>query len=88
MSKCIRTLFALEILGRVEQFAEVFDLDAWRRVRGWAIYAGLRSGGPYWEELGEAMLRHGHDPGGMVRELSPWLPGKAYRMLLPFVARS
>jgi hypothetical protein len=86
--KCVRTLFALEILGRVEQFAAVFDLDAWREVRASAIYAGLRGGTPHWEELRDAMVQHGHDPGGMVRQLSPWLPGKAYRIVQKVASRS
>lgn len=86
--KCTRTLTALEIIGRVQEFAGVFDLDAWREVRSLAIYSGLRSRGPYWQELADAMRHRGHYPGGMALELSPWLPGRLYRLLLPMFRRA
>lgn len=31
--KCCRTLFTLELLGRVERFSQVFDLNRYRRIR-------------------------------------------------------
>lgn len=31
--KCCRTLATLEMLGRLQEFGEVFDLDRWRRIR-------------------------------------------------------
>lgn len=43
--KCCRTLFTLELLGQLDQFAEVFRLDAWRHVRHRYICTELLSGG-------------------------------------------
>lgn len=41
--KCCRTLFTLELLGNLEDFATVFDLDRWRRTRtGYATGTILR----------------------------------------------
>lgn len=31
--KCLRTMLTLEVLGRLDRFGEVFDLDAYRRAR-------------------------------------------------------
>jgi len=35
--KCCRTLFTLELLGELEKFDAVFDLEKWRRVKRWYI---------------------------------------------------
>lgn len=44
--KCCRTLFTLELLGRLEEFSGVFDLDRWQRVRNRYISAKVLGKGP------------------------------------------
>ena len=44
--KCCRTLFTLELLGRLDEFAGAFDLDRWRRVRNSYISAKVLGKGP------------------------------------------
>jgi hypothetical protein len=41
--KCLRTLFTLELLGRLEPFADLFDLEAYRAARAGFIVDVLRS---------------------------------------------
>jgi hypothetical protein len=35
--KCCRTLLTLELLGKVQEYSHVFDLEKWQRVRSWYI---------------------------------------------------
>lgn len=44
--KCCRTLFTLELLGRLDEFADAFDLDRWRRVRNRYISTKVLGKGP------------------------------------------
>lgn len=53
-TKCCRTLFSLELLGSIEKFAEVFNLDKWRKARNrYIITMILRNGDPLARELKE-----------------------------------
>jgi hypothetical protein len=45
--KCCRTLYTLELLGQVEEFGGVFDLDRWRRVRNRYIVTSLLGKGRF-----------------------------------------
>ena len=42
--KCVRTLLTLEIAGLLDRYAEIFDLDAFRRRRHWRVARILRTG--------------------------------------------
>lgn len=44
--KCCRTLFTLELLGRLDEFGEAFDLGRWRRVRNRYISTKVLGKGP------------------------------------------
>jgi hypothetical protein len=66
--KCCRTLFTLELLGRLDEFAVSFDLDRWRQVRNRYISTKLLGRGPV-----RPLSREIHE---LVRETgfrySPW----------------
>ncbi len=35
--KCLRTIFTLELLGKLEKFRHVFDLEKWHQIKNWYI---------------------------------------------------
>ncbi|MGD9117118.1 MAG: hypothetical protein PVJ61_08180, partial [Dehalococcoidia bacterium] len=43
--KCCRTLFTLELLGVIDQFSGIFDLDKWMKVRNRYIVSHVLAGG-------------------------------------------
>ncbi len=49
--KCVRTMLTLELLGRLQDFHEVFDLQVYARVRSHFIVEMLRSEDPLWREI-------------------------------------
>lgn len=49
--KCARTQLALEVLGRLDEFGEVFDLALYRRIRPHYVVEMLRSDEPLWVEI-------------------------------------
>lgn len=59
--KCCRTLFTLELLGVIDKFSEVFDLNKWRKVRNHYINKQvLRNRGSLFEEIREHAARIGY----------------------------
>lgn len=61
--KCCRTLYTLELLGLLDRFAGVFDMDRWRRERNRYVVTQLlaRSGHlPLTVEVLEYVRQHGH----------------------------
>lgn len=52
-SKCKRTLLTLEILGRLDQFEKVFDLDKYQKERSDFLVEILRSDDPLLKEIVE-----------------------------------
>jgi len=57
--KCRRTLAALDVLGLLERYRAVFDLDEWSRVRTRTFRALQRSEHPHSREIVEAARAHG-----------------------------
>ncbi len=88
--KCMRLLLALEIAGKLEPFADIFDLDAYRRERDDFIATMLHSDvafevdiralaeerGFRWPLRSRMIAAAGELPGAwrVQRQLSRWLP--------------
>lgn len=50
--KCLRTMATLDLLGRIEDYGAVFDLQKWKAQRsGYARKVLLTEGNPYFEEI-------------------------------------
>lgn len=62
-AKCCRTLLTLEMLGELDEFAGVFDLAAWRRIRNRYVSSEVLARGrssPFTIEIREHAARHGY----------------------------
>lgn len=90
--RCIRTLLTLEILGQLETYGEVFDLEAYARARPRAIVEMLRSDEPLWVEVRELARARGHHfpatlrlaaalPAQMLQAANRALPARLKRRL-------
>ncbi|ALP54082.1 hypothetical protein Tel_13595 [Candidatus Tenderia electrophaga] len=62
--KCTRTLFTLELLGELDKFANVFDLNKWYEVREAYIVKTLlgKSDDPFIREIREYAEKIGYSP--------------------------
>jgi hypothetical protein len=58
--KCARTLLALELLGYLETYRDVFDLQAYAKVRSRYVVEMLRSTDPLWTEVRELAQQRGY----------------------------
>ena len=58
--KCVRTMLTLELLGRLDDYREVFDLRTYAKVRSHFIVEMLRSQDPLWVEVREFARARGH----------------------------
>ncbi|NLE36431.1 MAG: hypothetical protein GX621_00235 [Pirellulaceae bacterium] len=58
--KCRRTLLALEMLGEIEKFRDVFDLAAWKRARGRFIVSLL---GNHADDFRREIVEHANSHG-------------------------
>lgn len=82
--KCVRTLLTLEVLGRLEDFAGLFDMANYRRERG-SYVANLASGKdyPFNVEIVELAKSRGYKllgPGDRVRQR---LSGLGFKSAVP-----
>ena len=60
MRKCVRTLLTLELLGRLEDFAELFNMAHYEKKRSGFIAKMLKSDDPFGVELDELAKSLGH----------------------------
>ncbi|MCG5496050.1 hypothetical protein [Ectothiorhodospira variabilis] len=65
--KCLRTMLTLEVLGRLEEFSLIFDLDIYRRHRNHFLLNTLRGRGAYDVELQGLIRRTGFQVPAQVR---------------------
>jgi hypothetical protein len=89
--KCMRTLLALELGGKLEAFANRFDLDAYRNRRTWFIAKTLYGRATSDHELRDLMHRTRFRPtlrmyalGASVVRLQPWLSPTWEQRLRPW----
>ncbi len=78
--KCRRTLLALEILGALDRYAGVFDLEIYRRERTWYMAEVLNSDRPLLREIVNYAKAHGY--------VFPWRARLAAALRLHKVADS
>jgi hypothetical protein len=58
--KCVRTMVMLDILGKLERYEAVFDLDAWRREGPRRLAPVIGAGGVYAREINHMARRYGY----------------------------
>lgn len=58
--KCVRTMVTLDILGVLEEYGAVFDLDAWRAEGPWRIGLVLGAGDTFSREIRDLARQRGY----------------------------
>jgi len=92
-AKCLRTALVLEILGKLDDFAGVFDLDAYQENRTRYIGEVLVGGGVYSPPMVSLMDGVGFKPpvsahvDGRAREFWEWVPEGVRQVLRPLFGR-
>jgi hypothetical protein len=82
--KCCRTLVTLEMLGLLEEFDEIFDLDRWRRVRSkYLLYMLSMKGDKLVNEIKEH-AKHTHYSFGALLMMVTSLPFSDTFLQLPY----
>jgi hypothetical protein len=73
--KCRRTLMALDVLGVVERYRDIFDLDHWRSIRDHYLWEVMTAkADPHKVELRDLIrARHYRIPARIVRHAGPHL---------------